>query len=203
VPEVAKSGLQVPPPYAVRKTEDPTECFSHKGTLELCKQAIGNPTATSFVLVWEWVPHFAWGGSIAWLNAIDGYRVYAIDPATGIPHSMKTVTPAARKMVLLPLPSGKSCYGVEAYAEGIQYGGLIVSPMVTHCPGTEPPTKKIVLKPVNWLSIGHFAESQGVFQRISCMVWCGTTTKPGPTMLWSAIFSDDGTCGREADIAAR
>jgi hypothetical protein len=203
VPEVGQSGLQVPPPYAVRTTEDPTECFSHKGTLELCKQAIGNPAAASFVLVWEWVPHFALGGNSAWLNAIDGYRVYAIDPATGIRHSMKTVTPAAMKMVLLPLPSGKSCYGVEAYAEGIKYGGLIVSPMVTHCPGTEPATKKIVVKPVSWLSSGQFWETESCSfkDHLHGVVWDLNT--PGEVMVGSLLdVGKDPICLKEAAVTA-
>jgi hypothetical protein len=202
-PPAGSAQQTIPPPYAVRKTEDPTECFSHKGTLELCKQAIANPTATSFVLVWEWVPHFALGGNTAWLNAIDGYRVYQIDPPTGMRQLMKTVGPAAKKIALLPLPSGKACYGVEAYAQAFQYGDFIVSDMATHCPGTEPPTKTIVVKPVNWLSTGHFAESQECLSKdfLHGLVWDYNEARPNDVMVGS-IFTDDGTCEREADIAA-
>ncbi|MFH1186465.1 MAG: hypothetical protein V1755_15755, partial [Chloroflexota bacterium] len=192
-PGATQVNLQVPPPYAVRKTEDPTECFSHKGTLALCKQAIANPAASDFILVWEWVSHIDFSGKTAWLNAIDGYRVYKIDPPTGIRQFMKTVDPAARKIALLPVPPGKACYGVEAYAKGFQYGGLIVSPMVTHCLGEGPPTKTILLKPINWLSTGRFWETGECFSKsfLHEIIWDRIT--PGEVMVGSTV-SNSSKC---------
>lgn len=201
-PPVGKPQYKVPPPYAVRKTEDPAECFSHKGTLELCKQAIANPTATSFVLIWEWMPFVDLSGATKWNNVVDGYRVYRIDPPTGMRQFLKAVVPGYKKMALLPIPSGKSCYGVEAVAEGFQVDEYFFSDMVTYCPGTEPPTKKIVLKPVNWLSVGHFAESQDCNSKefFHFLFADYYDAKPNDLMVGS-IFQQDADCGREADVA--
>jgi LysM repeat protein len=192
-------GPQVPAPYALRKTTDPTECFSHKGNLSLCKEVIGNPSVSDFILVWEWIPGTQWPGAQIWLNDIKGYRVYEIDPLTKAEKFMKYVSPAARKIALLPLQWGPRCYGVQALHTSFQYG-VLTSAMDIYCPGTEPPTEKVVLKPVQWMTTGgSWVASEGCtlgpYQPPDGFGY------PEPKIAVGSWVRDDGGCYEESEWA--
>jgi hypothetical protein len=110
---------------------------------------------TQIILEWEWQPGNNWpGSSPTWLNDINGYELYEIDPSNNSKKYMKEVNPASQKVTGLPLPWGARCYGVQAYAEGVQYGGILFSDMVTYCPGQPPAMQQVFEEPSDWLTSG-------------------------------------------------
>ena len=145
----------IPPPYALRESKNTADCEAHGGDSALCVDALNAHVKSQIILEWEWQPGNNWpGGSPTWLNDINGYELYEIDPLTNVQKYMKEVNPAALKAAGLPLPWGARCYGVQAYAEGPQYGGILFSSMTTYCPGQPPATKQVIETPSDWLTSG-------------------------------------------------
>jgi hypothetical protein len=150
--------LTVPAPFALREASAAAECASHYGNPLaglVCNGLIDAQVKEYYVLVWEWQPKTCWPGTnCVWVNDIDGYYVYEIDPLTTTKKYIKDVNKPGQKVSAIPLPWGYRCYGVEAYAEGPEYGGQIVSEMTTYCPGQPPQPQKTVLTPSDWLTSG-------------------------------------------------
>jgi len=150
--------LTVPAPYALREASAAAECVSHYGNPLaglVCNGLLNAQVKEYYTLVWEWQPKTCWpGGNCVWVNDIDGYYIYEIDPMTNSQTYLKEVNKPNQKVTAVPLPWGYRCYGVKAYAEGPELGGQIVSEMETYCPGEPPKPEKIVLSPSNWLTAG-------------------------------------------------
>ncbi|MFH1186464.1 MAG: Ig-like domain-containing protein [Chloroflexota bacterium] len=157
-PQADVVGPQIPAPYAFRQTTDVTDCFAHKGNLDLCKLIAGK-MLNDILVVWEWQPGANWPGQTAWLNKINGYRVYQLASPGSKKMLLQEVTSPAVKVTAVQLPLGKACYGVEAYAESYELGGLS-SAMTTFCIGESPATQKITLAPTQWMT-AVFRESTG------------------------------------------
>ena len=202
--------LTVPPPFAMREPKDTAECLDHKGNLVICDQSLNAQVKSEIVLEWEWQPKTCWPiGNCVWVNDIDGYYVYEIDPLNNTQQYMKEVIPPAAKVVALPLPWGYRCYGVKAYAEGPELGGQIVSEMTTYCPDKPPQPEKTVLAPINWLTTGGqwiqsgdcddygLADNYVLLNQKN-----GFGNQSGEVLVGSYIVDDDGAdCFRQGDYS--
>jgi hypothetical protein len=145
----------IPPPYALREPKNLSDCESHGGDATLCEDILNAHVKSDIVLEWEWQPGNNWPGTPpTWINDINGYEIYEIDPSNNSQKYMKEVNPASLKVTALPLPWGARCYGVQAYAEGVQFGGIIFSDMVTYCPGQPPAMQQVFEEPSDWLTSG-------------------------------------------------
>ena len=157
-PEKLMGGGQptVPAPFAMREPENPTDCASHYGNAVaalICDNLMNAPVKEYILLEWEWVPKTCWPvGKCVWINDIDGYYIYEIDPFTNSQKYVKDVNNPDKKATALPLPWGDRCYGVKAYAENLEVGH-VVSAMTTFCPDQPPEPQKTVLNPSDWLSV--------------------------------------------------
>jgi hypothetical protein len=142
----------IPPPYALREPKNLSDCESHGGDAAICQVSLNS--VSEIVLEWEWQPGNNWPGNPTWINDINGYEIYEIDPSNNSQKYMKEVDPASLKVTALPLGWGSPCYGVQAYAEGVQFGGIIFSDMVTYCPGQPPAMQQVFEEPSDWLTSG-------------------------------------------------
>ena len=157
-PEKFMGGGQptVPAPFALREPENSVDCATHYGNAVatlVCDSLMNAPVKQYIVLEWEWGPETCWSvGKCVWVNDIDGYYVYEIDPLTNTQKYMKDINNPNKKATALPLPWGYRCYGVEAYAENLDVGH-VVSGMTTFCPDQPPEPQKTILDPTDWLSV--------------------------------------------------
>ena len=146
----------VPAPFALREPENPVDCASHYGNAVaalICDSLMNAQPKEYILLEWEWLPKTCWPiGKCVWINDIDGYYIYEIDPLANTQKYIKEVNDPDKKATAVPLPWGYRCYGVEAYAENLEVG-YVVSEMTTYCPGQPPEPKKTVLDPSDWLSV--------------------------------------------------
>lgn len=158
---ITKTGigqLIVPTPFALREASTAAECASHYGNPLaglVCNGLVNAELQEYYTLVWEWEPKTCWPGpGCTWVNDIDGYYIYEIDPMANSQNYLKDINNPGQKVTAIPLPWGYRCYGVEAYAEGPEYGGQVISEMATYCPGEPPTPEKMVLTPSHWLTSG-------------------------------------------------
>lgn len=144
----------IPPPFAMREPADTADCTKHYGNVLagfVCDALLNASVKQYRVLQWEWEPRVNWPGYDLWLNEIDGYHIYEIDPLTKTPKFIADVKNPKQKVVAVPLPWGAPCYGVQAY---IDDPVLEPSEIAEYCPGQPPAAQKITLDPINWLTSG-------------------------------------------------
>lgn len=147
-------GLEVPPPFALRKSTDEADCTAHGHPILapfICKDLMKKPGY--LVLEWEWTPKFCapWDINCKWYDTIDGYRLYEIDPATKKKTFISEIKPQASKIAAVQVPWVQKCYGVEAFTTS---SIPISSEMVTYCPGQLYKMEHVVLTPTHWLTTG-------------------------------------------------
>lgn len=145
----------VPPPYALREPMNAADCTAHSHPLLapfICNTILSAPLKQNIILEWEWqAPALCWPGYCSWVQAIDGYRIYEIDPVTKAEKYLKEVNNPNQKIALIPLPWGSPCYGVRAYANNPAY---MESEIDTYCPGETPNVQKTTLYPIAWVTNG-------------------------------------------------
>lgn len=188
----------IPPPYALREPKNTSDCESHGGDAALCEDILNAHVKSNIVLEWEWQPGNNWPGNPTWINDINGYEIYEIDPLNNSQKYMKEVNPASTKATALPLPWGARCYGVQAYVEGPQYGGIFFSEMDTYCPGEPPATQQVIETPSDWLTSGGEWINNG-----ECPLKTPFFSFDGqPTVLVGRYITDyDGGCYREGSYS--
>ncbi len=138
----------------MREPSDTKDCTKHYGNILagfVCDALLKAPVKQYYVLEWEWQPQVNWPGNETWINDIDGYRIFEIDPLSKKEKLIANVSNPKQKVVAVPLPWGAPCYGVKAY---IDDPVLEPSQMATYCPGKPPTPQKITLEPVDWLTTG-------------------------------------------------
>lgn len=153
----------VPPPFALREAENPSECASHGDPIAvplLCNGIMNASVKKNLVLIWEWKPGYCVFGICKYgVNEIKGYGVYEINPVTQTRTLIADVKSSAMRVAFPSLPWGSKCYGVEAY---VDYPGSYVSAMDTYCPGTQPLVKFISITDVTqWVTSKDAVETAG------------------------------------------
>ena len=149
-----KSLLKVPPPFAVREPKTVKECLKHHDNLLaglVCENLLNAKVKQYNVLVWEWTSKFNWPGNTQWVDKIDGYNVYEINPVTKSEKLLAVVTNPKQKVTAVPIPWGSACYGVKAF---VNDAAIPLSPISTYCPGGQPVMEKISLSPTDWITTG-------------------------------------------------
>ncbi len=147
-------GVKIPPPFALRATQDAAECTSHGHPLLapfICDTLMNAPVKQHTILVWEWQPKVNWPGSEEWFNEIDGYRLYEFDPLTKSLKYLKTITNPSQKVAAVPMAWAGTCYGVEAFTNDPM---IKPSQIAYYCPGQEEAAQQITLTPSQWLTTG-------------------------------------------------
>jgi hypothetical protein len=153
----------IPSPFAVRKAADIAECANYKAWAggidpdwqKTCQNIFNASVLQYFVLVWEWEPKNCWPmDECLWINDIDGYRLYEVDPTTQTEIHLANVEGGRyQKAVAVPLPWGPSpCYRIRAYVKDplIEDSGF-----GEYCPGDLPTAQKVILTPAtHWLTTG-------------------------------------------------
>lgn len=199
----------IPPPFAMREPADTADCTKHYGNILagfVCDALLNASVKQYRVLQWEWEPRVGWSGDDVWLNEIDGYRIYEIDPFTKTPKLLSEVKNPKQKAAAVPLPWGAPCYGVQAY---IDDPVLEPSEIAEYCPGQPTAAQKITLDPINWLTTGGEWIQDG-----DCDTYgtgdsyliansnLGFGNKPGEVLVGSYIVDDDeNDCFAQGDYA--
>ena len=198
----------IPPPFALREPESVADCSAHGHPLLapfICNTLMTAKVKEYIILEWEWTPEFCWPGDCPWMNEIDGYRIYQIDPVTKAEKYLAETTNPNNKITAIPLPWGATCYGVRAYSNDPAYES---SEMATYCPGDTPKTEQVVLLPSDWLTAGgkwmeagdcgDFGAADDYLQKNS---ETGFGSLPGQVLVGSWIFDDEG-CFKQGDYSA-
>ena len=203
--------LTVPPPFAVREPSDSADCAKHFGNILagfVCNDLLKAPIKQFTVIEWEWEPRPCLPvGNCAWVNDIDGYLVYEIDPSNNTEKNMKSIGNITQKVSALPVAWGYRCYGIKAYAEGAEYNGHIYSDMAIYCPGKPPQPEKIVLQPINWLTTGGTwledgCDSYGTADAYQLANKKNGFGNNGEVLVGSYIVDDDdGDCFKQGDYS--
>lgn len=190
--------LNIPPPFAMREPADTADCTQHYGNILagfVCDALLNAPIKQFVILQWEWEPKANWPGSKTWLNEIDGYRIFEIDPFTQNEKYMKEIKNPVQKVAAVPLPWGAKCYGVRAFSND---PAIEASAMSTYCPGDSPTPEVMTLTPSDWLTSGGLWEEDG-----DCDTYGGGDAyllanqnggfgnKPGEILVGSYIVDDD------------
>ncbi|KAA3644797.1 MAG: LysM peptidoglycan-binding domain-containing protein [Chloroflexi bacterium] len=148
---------EVPAPFALREAASVSECADHFGNVWaalVCNELMNAWVKQYYMLVWEWQPQFCIPGSdCKWINDIDGYYVYEVDPETSQLISPHNVPNPSQKALAVSLPWGARCYAIKAYAENPQIGH-VDSKAYGFCPGgqNDLAPQKLILTPEDWLS---------------------------------------------------
>ena len=205
--EIGGNIKTIPPPFALREPESVADCSAHGHPLLapfICNTLMTAKVKEYIILEWEWTPEFCWGGDCPWMNEIDGYRVYQIDPVTKAEKYLAETTNPNNKITAIPLPWGAYCYGVRAYSNDPAYES---SDMASYCPGDTAKTEQVVLLPSDWLTAG------GMWMESGCgdigaaddYLWenshTGFGNLPGQVLVGAWIYDDEG-CFKEGDYSA-
>lgn len=198
----------LPPPFALREPESAADCSAHGHPLLapfICNTLMGASVKAYVILEWEWEPKFCWPGDCPWMNDIDGYRIYQIDPVTKSENLLKEISNASNKIVAVPLPWVTTCYGVRAYSNDPAYESSDIS---RYCPGKPPATKQIILTPTDWLTAGGEWMEAGDCSDLGNMhkylithEETGFGNLPGEVVV-GTYFVDNEGCYREGDFSA-
>lgn len=144
----------IPPPFAMREPLDTADCTQHYGNILagfVCDTLLNGSPTQYYVLEWEWEPKVNWPGYETWFNAIDGYRIYEIDPLSQQQKYLKEIKDPGQKVTAVPLPWGAKCYGVQAFTND---PAVESSEMTTYCPGSPPMPQVMTLTPSDWITTG-------------------------------------------------
>jgi hypothetical protein len=156
-PETGEENTKtIPPPFALREPADTADCTKHFGNILagfVCDALLNASVKQYRVLQWEWEPKVNLPGNDVWLNEIDGYHIYEIDPLTNSYKFLADIKNPKQKAVAVPLPWGPSrCYHIWAYVNDPvikDFGGA------GYCPGQPPAAQKITVSPAtHWLTTG-------------------------------------------------
>lgn len=151
------SNPKLVPPYAMREPTDAADCTAHSNPLLaafICKTLLNGPkSAANIVVEWEWQPPFCWPGFCSSVvQAIDGYRLYAVDPVNKTKKFLKQINNPNQKIALLPFLWGESnCWGVQAF---VNSPVPMQSGLTTYCQGKPPQAQKITFTPTAWATRG-------------------------------------------------
>jgi len=145
----------IPPPFALRAPADAADCTAHGNPFLapfICNTLMNAPVKEYLILEWEWQPKTNLPGEDKWLNAIDGYRLYEIDPVSKAEIYLKDISNLNQKVAAVPIPWSPRCYGVRAF---VNDPVIEPSEMMTFCPGDMITPQKITLAPIHWLTLGE------------------------------------------------
>ena len=202
--------LDVPPPYALREPMNAADCTAHSNPLLapfICNTILNAPLKQNVILEWEWqAPAFCLPPSCGWVQAIDGYRIYEIDPVTKAEKYLKEINNPSQKITVIPLSWGSPCYGVRAY---VNTPAFLESDIATHCPGQPPTPQKITLTPSDWITTGgqwiqdgDCDNYGGADYYVVANKTKGFGNQPGQVLVGSYLVDDEGNdCYREGNYS--
>lgn len=143
-----------PPPYAMREPKDAADCTAHSNPILagfICKTLLSAKLKENEIIEWEWSPGACWGPCTG-VQAVDGYRLYTVDPLTKATTYVKQIDNPSQKITLFPLVFGEApCYGVSAY---VNSPAPQESDMATYCPGELLHPQLLTFKPTAWVTTG-------------------------------------------------
>lgn len=152
---------KIPAPFALREPADAKDCTKHHGNLLsgfVCDALMKANVKQYYVLEWEWKPQINWPANEKWVNEIDGYHVFEIDPMTKSEKLIATINNTNQRVSAVPLPWGYVCYGVRAF---VNNSVIEPSAMSSYCPGEQPVTQKMSFSSTDWLTTGGEWQSVG------------------------------------------
>jgi hypothetical protein len=155
LPAAAGVGATIPAPYGVRKPLNAEDCAAHGLPADQCDFLLNTSHPAYLVLEWEWRAPFCLGTACDQARALDGYRLYVVDPATGAASFVGEIASRSERVGLYPLASDSRCYGVRAFVNAPAFAE---SAMAMHCPGL-PNTEIRVMEPEHWLTTGQLNEA--------------------------------------------
>lgn len=196
-----------PPPYAAREPSNASDCTAHSHPLLaefICKTLLDAKVKQYTLVEWEWKAPTCWPGYCSnVVQAVDGYRIYELNPISKESKIIRQIDNASQKITAIALPWGTSvCYSVSAFTNSPP----LESGSATYCPGNPPEAQKATFKPVNWVTTGGEWMDSG-----DCSDYGGGDNylvenknsgfgNNGEVLVGSYIV-DDGDCFRQGDYA--
>jgi hypothetical protein len=154
-PAVSGLDARIPAPYGVRKPLNAGDCAAHGLPADQCDFLLNTAHPAYLVLEWEWRAPFCVGAACNKVGALDGYRLYVVDPATGGASFAGEIGSRSERVGVYPLAPGSRCYGVRAFVNAPAFAE---SEMTMHCPGP-PKSETRVIEPEYWLTTGQLNEA--------------------------------------------